>query len=198
MQELHPWIKPFGRDHFDGGRGQLTEKGAGQLHDLGAALRARYVYQADGFLPRTLNPSDLSVRSTPVPRCFQSAAALLLGLYPDTQRAATHMRVPIYSRDAGTETMWSGEHACPAQNEVAELYKALYHAEHFTEGSEFKEIVDHVVRAFGVDASDASRPQLLEVRTTPRFMIICAKCLVFISFTKLATPFVENFCILRL
>jgi hypothetical protein len=164
MQEMHPWIKPFGkRDHFEGGRGQLTEKGAAQLHDLGAALRVRYVYQADGFLPRILNPSDMSVRATPVQRCFQSAAALLLGLYPAELRAATATRVPIYSRDPGTETMWSGEHACPAQNEVAELYKALYHAEHFTDDSEFKEIVQHIVKAFGVEESDATRLQLLEV-----------------------------------
>jgi hypothetical protein len=79
MQKHHPWIRPFDTKMTSSGRGQLTEKGAEQLHAVGSSLRLRYVHQA-GFLPRTLNPADITVRSTPVPRCYQSAAALLLGL----------------------------------------------------------------------------------------------------------------------
>lgn len=79
MQKHHPWIRPLGADNTTGGRGQLTQKGASQLHNIGTTLRDRYVHQA-GLLPRILNPADLAVRSTPVPRCYQSAAALLFGL----------------------------------------------------------------------------------------------------------------------
>eukprot|EP00038_Savillea_parva_P031891 m.91628 g.91628 ORF g.91628 m.91628 type:complete len:449 (-) comp9914_c0_seq1:75-1421(-) len=149
MQKHHPWIRPLdmGTDN-DNGRGQLTEKGAQQLHNLGEALRERYVHEA-GLLPRFLNPADLTVRSTPVPRCYQSAAALLLGLYPANRRTRSGGRLPIFSRDGATETMWSGEHMCPAQEYINEFWKSHFGSVHYREGSEFKEVVDTVLHAFG-------------------------------------------------
>lgn len=63
----HPW--PLGH-------GQLTSRGRANAHALGKWLRN---YYAD-FL--TDNPREVDARSSPVPRCFETAALVLYGVYP--------------------------------------------------------------------------------------------------------------------
>ncbi|KAH9367719.1 hypothetical protein HPB48_021861 [Haemaphysalis longicornis] len=58
------------------GRGQLTRRGRHSMWALGKWLRARYGH----FL--SWDPREVSARSSPMPRCFDSAALVLYGLYP--------------------------------------------------------------------------------------------------------------------
>lgn len=58
------------------GRGQLTKRGRQTMWALGKWLRARYAR----FL--TSDVLEVSARSSPLPRCFDSMAILLYGLYP--------------------------------------------------------------------------------------------------------------------
>lgn len=107
---LHPrvgWQDPGDVKGNLESRGALTERGGEQLRALGASLRQRWIRDL-GFLPRALDQQSISVRSTPIIRCQQSAANLLLGLYPVSARRPGAMAVPIETRDAARETMWGG------------------------------------------------------------------------------------------
>lgn len=58
------------------GRGRLTKRGRRAMWALGAWLRARY----GRFL--SYDVREVTARSSPMPRCFDSAALVLYGLYP--------------------------------------------------------------------------------------------------------------------
>lgn len=78
--------------------GQLTDRGATTLEQLGANLRRRYVDQI-AFLPKSFSPAGVLVQSTDIPRAMASARFLLSGLYPPQWRApgdvpALHVRKP--------------------------------------------------------------------------------------------------------
>ena len=60
--------------------GQLTYIGEQQLFDLGCRLRKRYINELN-FLSQNYDPNEISVRSTNVKRCINSAKCLLAGLY---------------------------------------------------------------------------------------------------------------------
>ncbi|KAK8786660.1 hypothetical protein V5799_023570 [Amblyomma americanum] len=58
------------------GLGELTSRGRAKAYALGRWLRNRYAdYLTD-------NPREVYARSSPVPRCFDTAALVLYGLYP--------------------------------------------------------------------------------------------------------------------
>ena len=61
-------------------QGQLTFVGEQQLFDLGQRLKKRYVDELK-FLSKHYDPNEISVRSTNVKRCINSAKSLLAGLY---------------------------------------------------------------------------------------------------------------------
>lgn len=85
------------------GRGQLTNRGRQTMWALGTWLRERYAH----FL--TYDVREVSARSSPVPRCFDSAAILLYGLYPVVDKERQWKRgqdwqpVPITSPPDGTD-----------------------------------------------------------------------------------------------
>lgn len=58
------------------GRGRLTKRGRQTMWALGTWLRARYGH----FL--SYDVREVTARSSPMPRCFDSAALVLYGLYP--------------------------------------------------------------------------------------------------------------------
>lgn len=58
------------------GIGRLTTRGRANAYALGKWLRSRY----SRFL--TDDPHEVDARSSPVPRCYESAALVLYGLYP--------------------------------------------------------------------------------------------------------------------
>lgn len=58
------------------GRGRLTKRGRHTMWSLGKWLRARYSH----FL--SYDVREVTARSSPMPRCFDSAALVLYGLYP--------------------------------------------------------------------------------------------------------------------
>lgn len=58
------------------GRGRLTKRGRHTMWALGTWLRARYGH----FL--SYDVREVTARSSPMPRCFDSAALVLYGLYP--------------------------------------------------------------------------------------------------------------------
>ncbi|KAL3181989.1 hypothetical protein MRX96_035453 [Rhipicephalus microplus] len=62
------------------GRGQLTNRGRQTMYALGTWLRGRYA----SFL--THDVREVTARSSPVPRCFDSVALLLYGLYPAVEK----------------------------------------------------------------------------------------------------------------
>ncbi|KAL1423057.1 hypothetical protein MTO96_021446 [Rhipicephalus appendiculatus] len=62
------------------GRGQLTNRGRQTMYALGKWLRGRYA----SFL--THDVREVRARSSPVPRCFDSVATLLYGLYPAVEK----------------------------------------------------------------------------------------------------------------
>ncbi|KAH7946091.1 hypothetical protein HPB49_020309 [Dermacentor silvarum] len=85
------------------GRGQLTNRGRQTMWALGTWLRERYAH----FL--TYDVREVSARSSPVPRCFDSCAILLYGLYPVIDKGRQWKRgqdwqpVPITSPPDGTD-----------------------------------------------------------------------------------------------
>ena len=74
-------LEPLDRSEFP--YSQLTVRGAKELRALGVHLRERYVSQLR-FLPHSLGGEEqiLYARATNIRRTQQSAANLLLGLYP--------------------------------------------------------------------------------------------------------------------
>ncbi|XP_075548364.1 cytochrome P450 3A41-like isoform X3 [Dermacentor variabilis] len=85
------------------GRGQLTNRGRQTMWALGTWIRERYAH----FL--TYDVREVIARSSPVPRCFDSAAILLYGLYPAVgkerqwKRGQDWQPVPITSPPDGTD-----------------------------------------------------------------------------------------------
>lgn len=61
------------------GIGRLTTRGRANAYALGKWLRTRY----SRFL--TEDPHEVDARSSPVPRCYESAALALYGLYPSNR-----------------------------------------------------------------------------------------------------------------
>ncbi|GAB1605782.1 lysosomal acid phosphatase-like isoform X1 [Argonauta hians] len=100
------------------GKGHLTEIGTKQNLNLGSYFRNRY----HGFL--SSNPTnEIRLESSPVPRCVQSAQALVDGLYLDHQTTERHTSdtprlLTIHSRPQD-DYMLSFARKCP-------LYTHLY------------------------------------------------------------------------
>lgn len=99
------------RDHqLPGGQcfgGQLTDLGINQTIALGEALRARY--------GQWLDPAQVTVRSTNVPRCITSAQGVVTGMFP-CDPSPFHVAV----RPSAEENLTPNGKMCPR---VAELFK---------------------------------------------------------------------------
>ncbi|PRP75986.1 hypothetical protein PROFUN_01702 [Planoprotostelium fungivorum] len=116
--------------------GDLTRLGKYQHQRIGAAMRSIYVDRL-GFLPRDLDPSVLSLRSTDVKRTKQSMQNQLSTLYPRTsdQPLATeesYSGMPItIRRDPKEATLQSEtlyiDHSC---GRVRELMKEFSQSEY--------------------------------------------------------------------
>lgn len=118
--------------HLDAGNepyGQLTALGAAQMRALGAQLRTRLVDEA-AFLPPVLSADvaadDIHVRCTSIRRTQQSAANLLMGLYPPGTAARAPEDQPIALRvaDHAAETLYPNSKVCPRHDEIIHELRA--------------------------------------------------------------------------
>ncbi|KAF9348135.1 Acid phosphatase-like protein 2 [Mortierella sp. AD094] len=112
-----PPASPFAATHMWKGScipGQLTPVGAMQHRRLGAALRRIYVDELK-FLPATLDPETVHIRSTDVWRTKQSAENLMAGLYGVQRHSLASpppvLQIHILPVDIDYLTMNAG--ACP-------------------------------------------------------------------------------------
>ncbi|ENN74139.1 testicular acid phosphatase homolog isoform X1 [Dendroctonus ponderosae] len=69
---------PHKNYNWEGGLGQLTNRGKLQMYSLGQHLRNYY----SDFLPKYYWPADVNVSSSPVERCLVSAQFVSAGLFP--------------------------------------------------------------------------------------------------------------------
>ncbi|XP_064454592.1 prostatic acid phosphatase-like [Ornithodoros turicata] len=67
---------PNKNHHWQYGFGQLTKQGRLAMHQIGEYLRKRYRTSL------SFDPREVWARSSPEPRCFDSVALLLYGMYP--------------------------------------------------------------------------------------------------------------------
>lgn len=106
------------------GRGQLTNRGRQTMYALGTWLRGRYA----SFL--THDVREVTARSSPVRRCFDSVALLLYGLYPAVEKGRQWKHgqdwqpVAIMSPPDGTD-----KYATLCLPRFLESLKALYATE---------------------------------------------------------------------
>jgi hypothetical protein len=64
----------------------------------------------------------------------------MVELDPKEHRNRSGGTVAVYSRDGATETMWSGEHMCPAQETINAFWSAHFGQMHYHNQSEFKAV----------------------------------------------------------
>ena len=86
--------------------GQLTLQGQEDMQQTGKILANRYA----GFLPTAYDPAAIYIRTTPTPRCQNSARILVNTLFPAT---ATDGLVHLYMREQSMENMESNANICP-------------------------------------------------------------------------------------
>eukprot|EP01097_Dermamoeba_algensis_P011354 TRINITY_DN8790_c0_g1_i1.p1 TRINITY_DN8790_c0_g1~~TRINITY_DN8790_c0_g1_i1.p1 ORF type:complete len:452 (-),score=80.17 TRINITY_DN8790_c0_g1_i1:178-1491(-) len=93
--------------------GQLTPQGFLQMRELGRQLRKRYVADKSSsgltntqILSDVLSSSELYVRSTDTPRTFDTAQAILDGLYPKEKRSKENESIEIHTVEAKSEFLY--------------------------------------------------------------------------------------------
>ena len=111
--------------------GTLSHLGAASHRANGIFLRRRYVHQFP-LLSHTLAPEQVSARSTPFPRCVESAQNLLLGLYPEKHRdSGSAGQSPITVEERAREPMYGAWFATAEQcPRVLQLLHQLYDEDH--------------------------------------------------------------------
>lgn len=90
--------------HWQGGLGQLTEKGITDEIKLGKKLREKYVNHFH-LLPDNYKPGSIYVRSTSIRRTIISAKSLLLGLYPPSKRVFQDKKITIETLPVGEDDL---------------------------------------------------------------------------------------------
>jgi hypothetical protein len=135
-EQVETWRRacPYNEKDVASVTGTLTLLGAAAHIANGIWVRRRYVHEF-GLLPENLKAGDVLARSTPFPRCIQSAQNLLLGLYPMNHRTGTEspwkvIQTPIHTNNRGLEPMYGAWFAtadgCPRIIQVIfELYDHL-------------------------------------------------------------------------
>lgn len=83
-------------------QGQLTTQGALEHHALGVKFRKHYV--DTGFLPSTLSPQHVYLRSTDITRTIESAQSQMMGMFPPSSSSSTHI-ANIETLEASVETL---------------------------------------------------------------------------------------------
>jgi len=126
--------------------GQLTEKGIQQHLQLGSQLRSLYVDDYE-FLPSQLDLDTIWVRSTDVPRTFQSAMANLWALYPPSSRPGEVGIIDLHTMDGGNEDMFDNGN-CPKYNQrTLQLQNTSEWAAHV---AKYASLAQQVAQIFGV------------------------------------------------
>ncbi|RKP11835.1 histidine phosphatase superfamily [Piptocephalis cylindrospora] len=118
-----PSSSPYSKNMWRGSciPGQLTPKGIQQHHELGQALRSIYVDKL-AFLPSTLDPSVMYLRTTDRWRTRQSLSSQLTGLYPPEHRASsdnttTTAPLTVHVRPRVLDTLVDPHEQCPRVEE---------------------------------------------------------------------------------
>lgn len=97
--------------------GELTIKGFEQHLALGQNLRQLYI-DTYHFLPSSIDPSLISIRSTDVPRTIASAQGNSLGLYPADPSTGSVPVIDMYTMDTTFENMFPNGGLCPRSNQL--------------------------------------------------------------------------------
>jgi acid phosphatase len=104
--------------------GELTDRGRETTLALGQRIRKLYVNQL-AFLPSNLDSmtaSNVTLRSTPIPRALESVQQAYLGLYPFSTRATGLPSPAIVTRSMQDETLFPNEGACKRFAELARAF----------------------------------------------------------------------------
>ncbi|KAJ5076752.1 lysophosphatidic acid phosphatase type 6 [Anaeramoeba ignava] len=108
--------------------GQLTKLGSDQQFKLGQKFREIYVNQLN-FISNNFDRNQIYVRSTDVPRTFQSAESLLLGLFPPSTEQEAEI-IPIYTIEASEEDMFSQSSCQRLQNLIQDIINSQEWIDH--------------------------------------------------------------------
>lgn len=136
------------------GIGRLTTRGRANAYALGKWLSSRY----SRFL--TDDPHEVDARSSPVPRCYESAALALYGLYPANRDQKLWMPdqnwqpIPITRLPEGTD-----KYATICVPRMREAMKSLVTVEAPWEGAHFKTLgaaIKFVARMTNITAESSS------------------------------------------
>ncbi|GAX83875.1 hypothetical protein CEUSTIGMA_g11300.t1 [Chlamydomonas eustigma] len=148
-----PPILDLGSKKLPGGcrMGQLTFAGHDMAVELGTWLRERYVNQL-GFLPPTLEPAAMSLRTTCIQRTGQTLHGVLSGLYPGFQGpVVVNASLEKYEFEYGKNT------TCPALGPILDKTHALMRARDM-ESTHMKQLVDKIKAALQLPSSDEDEP----------------------------------------
>jgi hypothetical protein len=117
---------------------------------LGSLYRSHYLDQLH-FLPRLLNPSFVSLSTSPVDRCVRSAICFLLGLYPPQD--ANEVLAIETATESTSDLMVSGV-TCPELGQARTAFGNSPQAAQFA--AEMYPRVQAALDALGLDGSWAS------------------------------------------
>ncbi len=108
--------------------GQLTQHGAEQHRVVGASFRSRYV---PSFLPPTIDPSLMYLRSTDLQRTILSAYNFMEGLYPGAAGGPNLLTLNMVDADRDSAAL-PNEQLCPRLKQLyAEVYNSSDYVDYF-------------------------------------------------------------------
>eukprot|EP00729_Bicosta_minor_P000272 gene273-8712_t len=155
------WSKycPWDENNACSVTGTLTWLGAAAHQANGLWLRQRYIEEHALLSSDLKDDSELAVRSTPFPRCAQSAQNLLLGLYPPSTRggdAANPVQTPVATTTRGFESMYgvwfSNAESCPR---MIQVLHEVYRAQHQWMSDDDKALEARVTAEIGMNPNGA-------------------------------------------
>lgn len=101
--------------------GELTDKGRETTLQLGQRLRQLYVDRL-GFLPHELvEPRQVYLRASPVPRALESMQQVLTGLYPP-ESVKVSEPLNLITRNVADENLFPNDHNCRRYLQLSRLF----------------------------------------------------------------------------
>lgn len=106
------------------GPGLLTANGMKEAYNLGVRLRNRYV-RSERILSPAYEAAELTVRSSDIDRCHQTAQSILLGLYGGTQESDSGhflpgrmQPIPVHSSPSASDSLFRAHKTCPTYEAI--------------------------------------------------------------------------------